>query len=76
MQDEGTGDKRKVKLTQNALKILLDARADSSEKEGLIKQAALAPKIHQQIWTRWGANGISDDNLRHTLIFRMGTAVQ
>src|SRR5579863_8202352 len=69
MQDEGTGDKRKVKLTQTALKILLDPRPDSSERATLIKHAALSPKIHQSIWTKWGAGGISDDNLRHALIF-------
>ena len=68
MQDEGTGDKRKLKLTQNALRILLDARADSSERDSLIKQAALAPKVHHQIWTKWGT-GISDENLRHALVF-------
>jgi len=69
MQDEGTADKRKVKLTANALKILLDNRADSREKDGLIKQAALAPRVHQQIWTKWGAVGISDENLEHALLF-------
>lgn len=68
MQDEGTGNKRKLKLTQNALKILLDTRTDSSERDGLIKQAALAPKVHKQIWTKWGT-GISDENLRHALVF-------
>src|SRR5438552_1336676 len=67
MQDEGTGAKRKVKLTQNALKILLDTRADSSKRKALIKQAALAPRIHQQIWTKWGDEGISDENLRQAL---------
>ena len=51
-----------------ALKILLDTRGDSSERDALIKQAALAPKIHQQIWNKWG-EGISDENLRHALVF-------
>jgi len=69
MQDEGTGEKRKVKLTPNALKILLDTRTDSSEKAALIKQAALAPRIHKQIWDKWGATDVSDDNLRHALLF-------
>lgn len=69
MQDEGTGDKRKVKLSPNALRILLDTRTDSTEKEALIKQAALAPRIHQQIWGKWGATGVSDETLRHALLF-------
>ncbi|HSY33481.1 MAG TPA: hypothetical protein VLA42_15965 [Verrucomicrobiae bacterium] len=68
LSDEGTGDKRKVRLTQNALKILLDKRPDSVERAELIKQAALAPKIHQQIWEKWG-DSVSDGTLRHALIF-------
>jgi hypothetical protein len=68
MHDEGTGDKRKVRLTQDGLKILLDNRPDSRERDELIKKAALSPKIHKQIWDKWGG-GISDDNLRHALLF-------
>src|SRR5437899_1309957 len=56
MQDEGTGDKRRLKLTHNALRILLDERAESDERAKLVKDAALAPKIHQELWRRWGPN--------------------
>jgi hypothetical protein len=69
MQDEGTGEKRSVRLTQAALRILLDARPNSAERAELIKQAALAPKIHQQLWKKWGADYPSDASLRHTLLF-------
>src|ERR1700683_3911035 len=68
MSDEGTGSKRRLKLTQDGLRILIDKRPDSTERTELIKRAALAPKIHQQIWEKWG-NEISDSNLRHSLIF-------
>jgi len=69
MEDEGTGEKRTLKLSKNALKILLDTRPESSERVYLIKQAALTPKIHAQIWKKWGANLPSLENLRHTLMF-------
>lgn len=69
LEDEGMGDKRRLRLTQSALKILLDTRTESSEKAALVRQAALAPRIHQQILDKWGAKGISDENLRHALIF-------
>jgi hypothetical protein len=69
MQDEGTGDKRKLKLTQNALRILLDGRPDSPQRVALIKQAATTPKIHAQLWKRWGATLPSNENLKHTLMF-------
>jgi hypothetical protein len=67
MQDEGSGNQRKLKLTANALKILLDTRANSTERDALIRHAALAPKVHQKIWDRWGV-GISNENLRHALV--------
>jgi hypothetical protein len=69
MQDEGVGEKRTVRLTQSALRILLDTRPESAEKAELIRQAALAPKIHRQLWENWGANFPSDAQLRHTLLF-------
>jgi hypothetical protein len=69
MQDEGTGDKRTIKLTQNALRILLDGRPDSPERLALIKQAALAPRIHAQLWKKWGAALPSTENLKHMLMF-------
>lgn len=66
LQDDGIGEKRKVRLTQSALRILLDKRPDSKERAELIKQAALAPKIHQQLWDKWGNDLPSDVTLRHT----------
>jgi hypothetical protein len=69
MQDEGTGDRRIVRLTQSALRILLDGRHDSAERAELIKSAALAPKIHRQLWGKWGTGLPSDAQLRHTLLF-------
>ncbi|MGA9061104.1 MAG: hypothetical protein WB341_05480 [Terracidiphilus sp.] len=67
LQDEGMGDKRKLKLTQNALRILLDLRPESRERAQAIKTAALAPKIHQELWKKWGTSLPSDDSLRFTL---------
>jgi hypothetical protein len=68
LQDEGIGDKRKVRLTPNALRVLLDTRPDSKERAELIKQMALTPKIHQQLWEKWGNDLPSDAQLRHTLL--------
>ena len=68
MQDEGIGEARKVRLTQNALRIILDTRPDSTERSELIRQAALSPKIHLQIWQKWGVDLPSDASLRHTLL--------
>ncbi|MGO9864986.1 MAG: hypothetical protein ACLPLR_15355 [Terriglobales bacterium] len=71
MQDEGTGDKRKLKLTPAALAILLDERPDSESRAQAIKTAALTPKVHQQIWRRWGNSQTSDANIKHMLILEL-----
>jgi hypothetical protein len=73
MSDEGSADKRTVRLTQEALRILLDVRPDSSERAELIKKCALAPKIHKQIWDKWGTDLPSDAQLRHSLLFEWET---
>jgi hypothetical protein len=71
MQDEGTRDNRKLKLTPTALTILLDERPDSESRAQAIKTAALTPKIHQQIWRRWGSSQTSDANIKHLLILEL-----
>ena len=65
--DEGTGSNRKVKLTLNALRILLGTQAE--DRAEAIRAAALTPKIHHQLWRKWGNNPPSDANFKHTLMF-------
>lgn len=67
--DTGSGKGRKVQLTELALRILLDKRPDSAERDAAIKEAALRPKIHAALWAKYLADLPSDDNLRHELIF-------
>ena len=67
MRDEGSGTKRKLQLTDEAIRIILDERPDSPERESLIKHAALNPKIHGELWKKWGLNLPSDEQFRYTL---------
>jgi hypothetical protein len=67
LKDEGIGEKRKLQLTQNALRVLLDQRPDSTERAQLIKQAALTPKIHRDLWKKWGNELPSEHQFRYTL---------
>jgi len=50
IDDEGTGEDRRVKISQLALSILWDNREDTSEHDEAIKKAALNPKMHKKIW--------------------------
>ena len=67
LEGEGT-----VKLTDVALRILLDTREESPERQQLIRQVALRPPIHRRLWESYGAELPSDATLRHVLIFEHG----
>ncbi len=69
VRDSGSGKDRKIQLTEDARRILLDTREDSRERFVLLKQAALSPKIHNILWKKWGVQLPADDTLRHALIF-------
>jgi hypothetical protein len=58
-----------VRLSDRALRILLDERDPSPERDLLVAKAALDPPVHARLWERFGASLPSDANLRHTLIF-------
>jgi hypothetical protein len=68
LSDSGAGKQRKVQLTELALKIILDERSQSVEREAAIKQAALMPKIHASLWNKYHTSLPSDENLRHELV--------
>jgi hypothetical protein len=68
LEDEGSGESRKLKLTPLALKIVIDKRPDSSERAAALKEAALTPKIFAELFERYGtAAGIADALLVHAL---------
>lgn len=68
----GSGKNRKLKLSDLALRILLDNRESSSEKTQAIQSVALKPKIHQKLWNLWKGNLPSSANMSHHLIFDEG----
>jgi hypothetical protein len=67
LADEGSGDKRKARLTELARRIMLDERPTSPERDALIKEAALTPTIHKDLWNQYKGILPSDENLRHEL---------
>lgn len=69
MEDAGKGPDRKVRLTEVALRILLDTRPDSQERVQLLSAAATAPAQFAEIH-RANPDGLpSTATLRHYLIF-------
>ena len=69
---EGDNETGKVKLTEKALRVLLDEREDQSEKQALIREFALTPAIHKELFNEF-PNGLkSDPTVAHYLVFEQG----
>lgn len=64
----GTGVQRQVRLTELALRILLDTRPDSAEREGYIRQAAMMPPIVTEIYKKWPEGLPGDATINHFLV--------
>ena len=76
LADEESGKNRKVHLTELAIRILLDARPDSVEREQFKRQAALTPAVAAEIYGKWRAELPSPENLNHYLVLDRGFSQQ
>lgn len=72
MKDVGGGKERKVQLTDFGLQIIQDERLESPERDQLIKKAALMPRIHATLWSKYRSELPSPDNLKHELKVEFG----
>ena len=69
LDEEGSNEKRTLKLTSMALELLKNSTIDLKEYTRLLKQAALHPKAHQELWDKYGAELPSDQTLESHLVF-------
>ena len=65
---QGSGESRTARLTDLALRILLDKQLESTERDVSIRQAALNPRIHNELWQRWQAALPSDPTIETYLV--------
>jgi hypothetical protein len=70
LDDEGSGDARKVWLTTRAQDILMTD--DEAYREEAIREAALLPPAHQDLWDRYGPQLPSDQSLQLYLMRERG----
>jgi hypothetical protein len=70
LEEQGAGDAREVRLTELARTILLDTREQSPERVKAIREAALLPPIHAELWAECDGQLPSDDNLSYQLRVR------
>lgn len=67
LNDVASGASRRVRLTDLAYKIIVDDRPESPERDGAIRECALNPRIHQQLWDKHEGRLPSDQTLRYEL---------
>lgn len=64
----GEGAGATVKLSTRGLDIASDYPRESPEWVTAVKKAALSPKVHNQLWQKYGASPPPDDELRRYLL--------
>lgn len=67
-EDEGSGENRKVFLSELGKTIVIDERENSQELRSALKEAALKPQIYKQLWEKWGSDIPSDATIKYHLI--------
>jgi hypothetical protein len=67
LSDEGNGPTRKIRLTNDALRIVLDKIATSPARLEALKRCFLAPKIFYELWEKYGENLPSDQTVLNHL---------
>lgn len=70
MKDEGSGKERVIRLSQRGLDIVRDDREDSPERDSLLKEAALTPKIIRDLVDEYPDGGASAETLKYFLVKR------
>ena len=70
LQDTGSGNDRKVQLTDVAWRYFVDERPE--QREAAIKQMAVAPPILGELWKAWGAKPPGDAECRSQLRIERG----
>jgi hypothetical protein len=69
---EGDNETGKVKLTDDALRVLLDTREDQTEKQAIIRRLALNPAIHAKLFKLYPDGIKSEASVAHDLVFADG----
>lgn len=68
IDETGSGQDRRVRLSELGKDILLDPRDDSPERQKAIERAALNPEIYRQLWREWGPNLPSGTEMEYQLV--------
>jgi hypothetical protein len=67
LEEAGSGDAKRVKVSALGEAILLDKRPNSAARSNAIKKAALAPKVFLELWDQFKTSEVDD----HTLVYEL-----
>ncbi len=70
IEDEGTGEQRKARIS--ALADVILAHPDEAMRKAAIQEAALKPAMHRELWEKYQQDLPSDSNLRWELTHNRG----
>ena len=76
LSDEGSGAERRFRLTELALRIILDSRSDSPERREHLRKATLNPIVSKEVHTNWPDGLPSDETLNHYLVLEKSFSPQ
>ncbi len=68
LDDDGSGEARKVRVTHDALRIILDKTPASPTRMEALRRAFLGPKIFSELWLRWKADLPSEQTMINYLV--------
>jgi hypothetical protein len=66
--EQGSGEDRKIQLSELALDILIAPSDDDPKRIAAIKRAALSPKLHRKLWEHYNGELPSDGNIGTYLV--------
>ncbi|PYJ58174.1 MAG: hypothetical protein DME24_17320 [Verrucomicrobia bacterium] len=66
--DEGTGEQRQLKLSESAIKLVYEPDTTDPAYIKELRDAALRPKIHSEIWENYGGKLPDDAVIRRFLV--------
>lgn len=69
---EGEGDARRIKVSDGAIRYLMDKRDDPTDRNAWLKRFALSPSVHQDLYNRFPEGLTSDSTVEHFLMFDCG----
>jgi len=67
VEDEGAGADRRAKLSGQGFSIIVDERPESPDREQSIREAALKPTIHAELWQKGNGSLPSDATMAYEL---------